>query len=90
MLARLNEERMKAQTQRQRFYSETTDYYTMWVHQIKTPISALRLLLSEHEDENQGESWGASSRGTVCGNGTGISANGRYVIGHEFFHVQPG
>ena len=53
MLARLNEERMKAQTQRQRFYSETTDYYTMWVHQIKTPISALRLLLSEHEDENR-------------------------------------
>lgn len=53
MLARLDEERRKAQTQRQRFYSETTDYYTMWVHQIKTPISALRLLLSEHEAENR-------------------------------------
>lgn len=28
-----------------RRYSDTVDYYTMWVHQIKTPISAARLLL---------------------------------------------
>ena len=26
---------------------ETLDYYTMWVHQIKTPIAAMRLLLRE-------------------------------------------
>ena len=26
---------------------ETIDYYTMWVHQIKTPIAAMRLLLRE-------------------------------------------
>lgn len=27
-----------------------TDYYTLWAHQIKTPISAMRLLLSDGED----------------------------------------
>lgn len=31
--------------------SEMNDYYTLWVHQIKTPISAMRLLLQESEDE---------------------------------------
>jgi len=26
-------------------YADMTDYYTLWVHQIKTPISAMRLIL---------------------------------------------
>lgn len=30
-----------------------TDYYTMWAHQIKTPIFALRLLLREEPEENR-------------------------------------
>lgn len=29
---------------------DMTDYYTFWVHQIKTPIAALGLLLQERED----------------------------------------
>jgi signal transduction histidine kinase len=29
---------------------EMTDYYMMWAHQIKTPIAAMKLLLSERED----------------------------------------
>lgn len=29
---------------------ETMDYYTLWVHQIKTPIAAMRLLLQEEEN----------------------------------------
>ena len=29
---------------------ETMDYYTLWVHQIKTPIAAIRLLLQEEEN----------------------------------------
>lgn len=33
-------------------YSEMTDYYTMWVHQIKTPISSMRLTL-QNEDSVQ-------------------------------------
>ena len=28
---------------------ELTDYYTLWVHQIKTPISAMRLLLQPED-----------------------------------------
>lgn len=29
------------------------DYYTLWAHQIKTPIAALRLLISEKKEENK-------------------------------------
>lgn len=36
---------------------EQTEYFTMWVHQIKTPIAALRLLLAEEEDERSQEMW---------------------------------
>jgi signal transduction histidine kinase len=31
--------------------SQMNDYYTLWVHQIKTPISALKLLLDAHGGE---------------------------------------
>ncbi len=31
------------------------DYYTLWVHQIKTPIAALRLILQYEESETAGE-----------------------------------
>ena len=34
---------------------EQAEYFTMWVHQIKTPIAALRLLLAEEEDERSQE-----------------------------------
>ena len=30
----------------------TNEYYTMWVHQIKTPISAMRLMLQSEDSEN--------------------------------------
>lgn len=30
-------------------YHETIDYFTLWVHQIKTPISALRLLIQSQD-----------------------------------------
>lgn len=32
---------------------ESLDYYTTWVHQIKTPIAALHMLLEEHEIHSQ-------------------------------------
>lgn len=35
--------------------SELVDYYTMWVHQIKTPISAMGLLLQSEENEQNSE-----------------------------------
>ena len=30
---------------------ESVDYYTMWVHQIKTPIAAMGLILQGDESE---------------------------------------
>ena len=42
----MESEREKAQT-------EMNQYYTMWAHQIKTPIFALRLLLQESPEENK-------------------------------------
>ncbi len=33
-------------------YANMVDYYTIWVHQIKTPIAALRLYLSGEDSEN--------------------------------------
>ena len=45
MIHELNRMRMEAEEARMTSYREMADYYTMWVHQIKTPISAMRLLL---------------------------------------------
>lgn len=33
--------------------TETEDYYTLWTHQIKTPISAMNLILSENTLDNK-------------------------------------
>lgn len=33
--------------------SDMRDYYTLWAHQIKTPIAALRLLLKEDSEESR-------------------------------------
>lgn len=46
----LNRERMQAKNSVETLLGEMTDYYTMWVHQIKTPIAGARLLLQERED----------------------------------------
>jgi len=35
-------------------YSDTVDYYTAWVHQIKTPIACARLTLQNEADESAG------------------------------------
>lgn len=39
----------QSETGRRRGQEENTDYFTMWVHQIKTPISAMRLMLGEED-----------------------------------------
>ena len=49
----LNHMRMDAETANQKTLEEMMDYYTMWAHQIKTPIFALRLLLQENPTENK-------------------------------------
>ncbi len=35
--------------------SEMVDYYTLWAHQIKTPIAAMRLLLQSEDSEQNSE-----------------------------------
>lgn len=43
------EEFIRYRTDTNRRYSDMTDYYTLWVHQIKTPIASMRLHL-QNED----------------------------------------
>ncbi len=42
----LTKARMELALQNDRARTEMVDYYTLWAHQIKTPIAAMRLLLS--------------------------------------------
>ena len=49
----LNEKRLQAENKRSAFHTELTDYYTMWVHQIKTPIAAAGLLLQEENPDSK-------------------------------------
>ena len=40
----LDADRRAQMTRSQRSYQDLVDYYTVWAHQIKTPIAAMRLL----------------------------------------------
>ncbi|WMJ84690.1 sensor histidine kinase [Oscillospiraceae bacterium LTW-04] len=51
LIRELYHDRAAKISETEKIKSEREDYYTLWVHQIKTPISALRLLL--HSDELQ-------------------------------------
>ena len=53
IIRKLDGMRMEVETDRHRSLEEMTDYYTMWAHQIKTPIFALRLLLQENPSANK-------------------------------------
>ena len=53
IMHRLNQMRMNVENAGQKSLEEMTDYYTMWAHQIKTPIFALRLLLQENPSANK-------------------------------------
>ena len=53
IMHRLNQMRMNVETAGRKSLEEMTDYYTMWAHQIKTPIFALRLLLQENPSANK-------------------------------------
>ena len=45
MIKKLHDELIGLQNQNDLRYRETVDYYTAWVHQIKTPIASMRLTL---------------------------------------------
>lgn len=51
LLRILMQEKQNSETKIKQKNKELKEYYTMWVHQIKTPISALRLLLQEKNKE---------------------------------------
>lgn len=53
MVRELNRERKSLENSKSVFFTQLTDYYTMWVHQIKTPIAAARLLLSADNSGSQ-------------------------------------
>ena len=53
IMQQLNQMRIDVETASQKSSEDMTDYYTMWAHQIKTPIFALRLLLQESPEENK-------------------------------------
>ncbi|NLM24902.1 MAG: HAMP domain-containing histidine kinase [Firmicutes bacterium] len=45
----LFEEKDLLASQAEKAYNELVEYYTLWVHQVKTPISAMRLLLQTNQ-----------------------------------------
>lgn len=49
----LIKEKNTKELKKEKEYQEMEEYYTTWVHQIKTPIAAMRLLLKEDTEQNQ-------------------------------------
>lgn len=49
----INLNKMKLDIEQEKFdtIKETMEYYTIWAHQIKTPISAMRLLLEQYPNQ---------------------------------------
>ena len=55
LLEEMRQEKRKFLTEYDEKKKDITDYYTMWTHQIKTPIAALRLLLQDDDvDTSEG------------------------------------
>jgi len=51
LLRELFEGKQKAESEFNAKYGDMLEYYTLWVHQIKTPIAAMNLLLQSKETE---------------------------------------
>lgn len=49
LLALLDEEHRRLSGEQHRRYQDMMDYYTVWAHQIKTPIAAMRLHLQQED-----------------------------------------
>jgi signal transduction histidine kinase len=54
-LWQLFREMQAMESDKTRRYEELVDYYTLWAHQIKTPIAALRLLMQEEDTQQSRE-----------------------------------
>lgn len=55
ILQKMKEKIARQQMQDSADYREMIEYYTMWAHQIKTPIAAMRLLLQQEESDRNRE-----------------------------------
>ena len=57
LIRALDQEKNRIRSGMDARYSDMLDYYTLWAHQIKTPIAAMRLIL-QTRPENSGEELG--------------------------------
>lgn len=55
LLSLLHESKLSIIYKKDNSFSNMMDYYTMWAHQIKTPIAAMRLILQSEEKESKDE-----------------------------------
>lgn len=55
ILQKMKDKIARQQMQSSADYREMIEYYTMWAHQIKTPIAAMRLLLQQEESDRNRE-----------------------------------
>lgn len=51
VICRLYEQKVDMESSQRIFRQEMSDYYSMWVHQIKTPLSAMHVLIQSREKE---------------------------------------
>ncbi len=52
MIGRLCEEQKRLETEKDVRYSDMIEYFTVWAHQIKTPIASMRLNLQNQDSES--------------------------------------
>jgi len=55
LIRTINQSRAAIINEKDTTYHDLADYYTIWVHQIKTPIAAMRLLLQSEPVETRAE-----------------------------------
>lgn len=55
LLRTLDAEKTRIQSESDSRYSDMLDYYTLWAHQIKTPLSAMRLILQSGDEPDTAE-----------------------------------
>lgn len=55
LIIEIDKSRLKIINEKDKSYSDMVDYYTIWAHQIKTPIAAMRLILQSERSEANDE-----------------------------------
>lgn len=55
MLVELRKRQLQNDLARRERYAEHTDYYTLWAHQVKTPLAAMQLILQDRDDADAQE-----------------------------------